>query len=88
MSWVEGEDIEDFDGARLGREGLNVVSSDLKVVKESIGGSEAVGQLDELLLTLNLVITELVVESVDETESEGTSSVSSQGADTWNSNGD
>lgn len=88
MSWVEGEDIEDFDGARLGREGLNVVSSDLKVVKESIGGSEAVGQLDELLLTLNLVITELVVESVDETESEGTSSVSSQGTDTWNSNGD
>ena len=88
MSRVEGEDIEDFDGARLGREGLNVVSSDLKVVKESIGGSEAVGQLDELLLTLNLVITELVVESVDETESEGTSSVSSQGTDTWNSNGD
>ena len=88
MGWVEGEDIEDFDGARLGREGLDVVSSDLKVVKESIGGSEAVGQLDELLLTLNLVITELVVESVDETESEGTSSVSSQGTDTWNSNGD
>ena len=88
MGWVEGEDIEDFDGARLGREGLNVVSSDLKVVKESIGGSEAVGQLDELLLALNLVITELVVESVDETESEGTSSVSSQGTDTWNSNGD
>ena len=44
MGRVHSEDVEDLDSARLGRERLDVVASDIEVLEESEGRGEAVGQ--------------------------------------------
>lgn len=73
---VHGEDVEDFESTGLRSESFNVVGLDLKILQESVCGSEAVGQGNDFGGEdyLFLLVQSSVLQAIDESEDVGVTS--------------